>query len=185
MPTCKIILGLVGPIASGKGMACHYLKEIHDAKIFRFSTMLRDVLDRFYIEQSRENMQTLSSVLRQTFGEDLMAKTIANDVKNSASEIIVLDGVRRLGDIKYLLEMPEFHLVEINADQKIRYDRITSRGENTDDIKKTFADFQKDELQESELQIKSVAEKAQFHINNNGTEQELYNQIENIIKKTC
>jgi dephospho-CoA kinase len=179
----KIILGLVGPIASGKGTTCQYLKDKHNAEIFRFSTMLRDVLDRFYIEQNRENMQNLSSVLRKTFGEDLMAKTIANDVKKSQAQIIVLDGVRRQADIKYLLEMPEFKLVEINADQKVRYDRIIKRSENTDDAKKTFEQFKNDELQEPEMQIKEVAKTAKFHINNNGSLENLYNQIENILKQ--
>jgi dephospho-CoA kinase len=183
MPICKIILGLVGPISSGKGTVCNYLKDKHGAQIFRFSTMLRDVLDRFYIEQSRENMQALSSALRQVFGDDLMAKTIANDVTNSPANIIVLDGVRRLPDIKYLKEIPGFHLIAINADQKTRFERITKRGENTDDIKKTFTEFQNDEQQEAELQIKEVADTAEFDLDNNKTVENLYQQIENILKQ--
>jgi len=183
MTSNKIILGFVGPIASGKGTACSYLKDKHNAQIFRFSSMLRDVLDRFYIAQSRENMQAASLALRKTFGDDLMAQTIANDVKNSKSEIIALDGVRRLADIKYLQEIPGFHLVEINAEQKIRFERIIKRSENTDDNKKTLAEFQNDEQQEAELQIKTVAQIAEFHLDNNGTIADLQNQIENIIQK--
>ncbi len=183
MSTNKIILGFVGPIASGKGTVCQYLKETYNTDILRFSTMLRDVLNRFYIEQSRENMQVLSSSLRQIFGDDLMAKTIANDVNHSEATIIVLDGVRRQADIKYLRELPDFHLVEINADQKIRYERITKRGENSDDIQKTFEDFQADELKEAELQIKDVAKTAEFHLDNNGSKENLYKQIEDIIKR--
>ncbi|MFA5022109.1 MAG: AAA family ATPase [Patescibacteria group bacterium] len=179
----KIILGFVGPIASGKGTACKYLAEKHGAKIFRFSSMLRDVLDRFYIEQSRENMQTVSSVLRQTFGDDLMAKTIANDVSKTETEIVAVDGVRREPDIKYLKQIPGFYLVNIDADQKIRWQRITSRGENSDDTKKTLEQFQQDEQREAEQQIKAVAKSANFIIDNNGTTQELYKQIETILNK--
>lgn len=179
----KIILGLVGPIASGKGTVCQYLKDEHEAQIFRFSTMLRDVLDRFYIEQSRENMQALSSSLRQTFGDELMAKTIANDVKNSQAKIIILDGVRRPADIKYLQELPEFHLVTINAEQKIRFERIIKRGENSDDTQKTFTEFQSDELQEAEIQIMNVAQSAEFHLDNNGSKEKLNQQIEDIFNK--
>ena len=183
MKSNKIILGFVGPIASGKGTACSYLKDKYGAQIFRFSSMLRDVLDRFYIAQSRENMQAASLALRQTFGDDLMAQTIANDVKNSTAEIIALDGVRRKADIKYFQEITDFHLVEINAEQKIRFERILKRSENTDDNKKTFAEFQNDEQQEAELQIKDVAKIAEFHIDNNGAIEDLQNQIENILKK--
>jgi len=183
MTNNKIILGFVGPIASGKGTACAYLKDKHNAQIFRFSSMLRDVLDRFYIPQSRENMQATSLALRKTFGDDLMAQTIANDVKNSSAKIIVLDGVRRIPDIKYLQEVPGFHLIEINAEQKIRHERIIKRGENTDDSKKTFAEFQNDEMQEAEVQIKEVAKIAEFHLDNNGTIEDLQAQIENILQK--
>lgn len=179
----KIILGFVGPIASGKGTACKYLKENHDAEIFRFSTMLRDVLDRFYIDQSRENMQDVSAALRQTFGEDLMAKTMAKDVENSQTNIVAVDGVRRLPDIKYLREVPGFHLIEINADQKTRFERITKRGENADDTSKTFEQFQADEQREAEKQIKTVARTADFHVNNDGTLDDLHRQIEEILKK--
>ena len=117
----KIILGFVGPLASGKGTICQYLKEKHGASVFRFSTMLRDVLNRLYLEISRDNMQNLSSALRQTFGDDLLASVIANDVKNEKNEFIVIDGVRREPDIKYLKDFPNFYLIEIKADQKINW----------------------------------------------------------------
>lgn len=179
----KIILGFVGPIASGKGTICEYLREKRGAEIFRFSTMLRDVLDRFYIKQSRENMQAVSSVLRQTFGDDLMAKTMANDVHASPAKIVAVDGVRRQPDIKYLQEIPGFYLIAVNADLKIRFERITRRGENTDDAKKTFEEFAADHEKEAELQIKAVSQAANFQINNDGTVEELYGQIEEILKK--
>ena len=183
MPNNKIILGFVGQIASGKGTACAYLKDKYQAQIFRFSTMLRDVLDRFYIPQTRENMQTASSALRGAFGDELMAQTIANDVKNSPAQIIVLDGVRRLPDIKFLREMPNFHLVEVTAEQKTRFERIVKRRENADDAKKTFAQFQIDEQQEAEVQIKNVAQTADFKLDNNDSIADLHQQIDEIIKK--
>ncbi|MFA6410397.1 MAG: AAA family ATPase [Candidatus Buchananbacteria bacterium] len=179
----KIILGFVGPIASGKGTVCQYLKEKHNAQIFRFSSMLRDVLDRFYIEQSRENMQTVSSALRQAFGDDLMAKTIANDVTNTKVEIVAVDGVRREPDIKYLREISGFYLINIDADQKTRWQRITTRGENIDDTQKTLEQFQKDEQREAEKNIQEVAKLADFKLDNNGTLDQLKKQIDDILAK--
>lgn len=179
----KIILGLVGPIASGKGTICQYLKEKHNASVYRFSTILRDILDRLYLEQSRDNLQDLSLDLRKRFGDDLLALVIAKDVENEKNEIIAIDGVRREPDIKYLKELPGFHLVYIDADQKIRYERIVKRGENSDDTQKTFAEFKKDEKKEAEQQIKGVAKLAELTLDNNGTLDELYQQIEEILLK--
>lgn len=179
----KIILGFVGQIASGKGTACQYLKERNGASVFRFSTMLRDVLNRLYLEQSRDNMQNLSLVLRNAFGNDLLAGVIAKDVSAATDDIIAIDGVRREPDIKYLKEIPGFHLVKIEADQKIRWERITKRGENADDNKKTLEQFQHDEQREAELQIAEVAKLAEFAINNNGSLEHLHQQIEGILQK--
>jgi dephospho-CoA kinase len=179
----KIILGFVGELSSGKGTACQYLKEKHQAPSYRFSTILRDILNRLYLGITRENMQGLSKIIREFFGQDTLAKVIATDANNDKAELVSVDGVRRLADIKYLRELPGFYLIYLTADQKIRYERIVKRGENDDDTKKTFEQFQKDELAEAELQIKETAETANFTINNNGSLEDLYRQIEDILKQ--
>lgn len=177
----KIILGFVGELSSGKGTAAAYLKEKYGAPSHRFSTMLRDILNRLYLDISRHNMQELSRILRETFGQDTLAKVIAADVKNEPAELVTVDGVRRLADIKYLKEISGFYLIYLTADPKIRYERIIKREENTDDTHKTFKQFQKDEKAEAELQIRETAKSADFTINNNGTLKELYKQIEDIL----
>lgn len=179
----KIILGITGPMASGKGTVADYLKEKHGAVIYKFSTPLRNVLDRLYLEQSRQNMQDISTVLRKQFGEDLLAKIISHDVEKDDSKLIVVDGIRRLTDIKYLNELPEFHLISITADQKLRWERITQRGENPDDANKTFEEFQQNEQAEAERQIAEVVATAKLELDNNNGYENLYQQIENILKK--
>lgn len=179
----KIILGLAGEMASGKGAIAKYASQKYNAKCFRFSTMLRDVLDRLYLAHSRDNMQMLSTTLRQNFGEDLLARVMAEDVKKDAGEIIIIDGVRRLADIKYLRELPEFKLVYVEADTKKRYERIVQRTENTDDAQKTFEAFKKDHAGEAELQIKDLKNHADFLIDNNGPYEDLYRQVDEILNK--
>lgn len=179
----KIILGLNGPLAAGKGTVAKYLKEKHNAAIYRFSTPLRDILDRIYINQDRKNMQDLSLDLRTRFGDDLLASIIAKDVASDKSEIIIVDGVRRLPDIKYLRELSAFYLITIKADQEIRWERMTKRGENPDDKDKTFEQFQKDEQAEAEIHIAEVGKTAEFTLDNNGSIDDLQRQIEEILNK--
>ncbi len=177
----KIILGLAGEIASGKGTVAEYLNKKHNASTHRFSTMLRDVLDRLHLEHTRENMQKISTALRKNYGEDTLARVIAEDVKKDDAEIIVVDGVRRLDDIKYLKELDGFNLVYIEAEIKKRYNRIIERSENTDDQNKTFEQFEKDHQGEPELQIKGLKEYADIVIDNNGVMEDLYQQVDEII----
>lgn len=177
----KLILGFVGPQASGKGTACKYLVQHHGAATYRFSTILRDVADRLHIPQSREDLQRLSTALRQTFGEDLLSKAMAADVEAEGKPIVAIDGIRRITDIEFLLKLPHFHLVAIDVEERTRFDRVTKRGENTDDRSKTWEQFQADGQQESERQIRSVMAQAKHQLDNNGSFEQLYKQLDQLI----
>lgn len=184
MTTCKskIILGLAGEIASGKGTVAKCITKKYKGNAHRFSTMLRDVAKRMHLEENRDNLQKISTMLREYFGGDILSKTIYFDVQNDKHKVIAIDGVRRPSDIEYLKKIAGFKLVYIEADMKKRYERIIKRGENADDTKKTFEEFQKDHKKEAELQIKKMRGKADAVVNNNGTLKDLYRQIDKIIK---
>ncbi len=177
----KLILGFVGQIASGKGTATEYLRQKHNASAYRFSTILRDVLNRLFLDVSRKNLQKISQALREYFGEDTLAKVMAEDVKKDNNNLIAIDGIRRPDDFKYLKEMPGFALIHISADMEKRYERITKRWENNDDKSKTYEQFKADHLGEAELKIKEIASQADYTIDNNGALEELYSQLDKII----
>lgn len=179
----KIIIGLTGQIACGKGVIKKFLIDEYKASDYRFSTILRDVLIRLDVEQSRENIQKMSTLLRQTFGEDILAKVMAKDIIKDKDNFIVIDGIRRLADIKYLRENAGFFLVSVEADEKLRYQRVIERNENPGDNKKTFKNFLKDQNEESESEIPETMSKADFIINNDGTWEELWNQIHQLVRK--
>ena len=179
----KVILGFTGLIASGKGTAAEYLKSQHHASHYRFSTMLRDIAKRIYVPETRDNLVKLSEILRATFGEDVLAKTMAQDVKNDKNKVIVVEGIRRLADIAYLTKMPNFVLVEIFADPKIRHARLVKRGENADDASKTYEQFLADHRRSTELSILDVIKHAKEKVDNNGSLKDLYKQLGALLKK--
>ncbi len=183
MPNNKIVLGFVGDLASGKGTICKYLSEKYSTNAYRFSTMLRDVLKRVYIENTRDNLQRLSTVLRENFGQDLMSRVIAEDVKNDPKEIVAVEGIRRPTDITYLEKNPGFNLIYITAEPKVRWERLVKRNENPGDDKKSFEEFLKDEQAEADILIKELGAKAKFKIINDGNFEEFYSQMENILQK--
>lgn len=179
----KKIIGITGLMACGKGAAANYLKEKYQAETFRFSTMLRDVLDRLYMEHSREHMSGISTVLREFFGQDLMAKVMAKDVANSKAKLVVVEGIRRMEDIKYLREFPEFKLISIEADMKTRYQRLLERGENSDDQTKTWEQFQEDHQLETEVTILDTMKAADSVVDNNNGWEKFYQQLDQLIQK--
>ncbi len=179
----KIIIGLTGPIASGKGTIKKYIEEKYGGKDCRFSTALRDIANRIGVETNRTNLQTVSEMIRKYFGQDILAKIIANDIKTLDSNIIVIDGVRRLADIEYLKDIPGFILVRIDAKPEIRFERMIKRNENKGDDKKTFEEFLADHTRsDSDSEVPVVMEHASKSINNDGDLQDLYKQIDELLK---
>ena len=179
----KIIIGLVGPIASGKDVTKKYLESKYGAKHCKFSTPLRDVLNRLFIEISRDNIIDLSTILRERFGQDLLAKVMAHDASELDSDIVIIDGVRRLSDIEHLTKLSHFSLVKIDADSKIRYERMKLRNENVGDADKSYGEFMEDHERETEATIPEVMEKAKFSLDNSGGLEDLYKQIDELITK--
>lgn len=179
----KIIIGFTGLMASGKDAARNYLEEKYQAKSLKFSGIMRDVLKRINVEMTRYNLSAVSLCLRETFGEDLFAKVIANDANESDNKMVVIDGVRRLADIVHLSKLDGFYLISIEATPELRHKRLVTRGENVGESEKTFEQFLADHQTETELTIPEVMSKADFVIDNNGNFDNLHNQIDKILDK--
>lgn len=176
------IFGLVGELASGKGAINSYLKEKYNVATYRFSTPMRDILNRLHIPLTRENLQDVSTILRERFGQDLFVNVIAEDVKNDSTPIKLIEGIRLLVDTEILKQLPNFKLIYIKASIETRYRRLLARGENADDSQKTFAEFVADHQKETEKQIPQVIKQADYIIENEGDLNELYHKIDSIIK---
>lgn len=178
----KIILGIIGKNGAGKTTTTNYLKDKYGAVSFRFSDPLKDILDKLHLESSRENFQKLSTILRQNFSEDILSRVIAEDVKNAKAKIVITEGVRRPTDIKYLKDLPGYRLAYIETETKTRFERLKKRVEKPDDQEKTWEKFLAEENQEPEKKIDEMAAMAEYKIDNNGNLENLYKQLDELIK---
>lgn len=183
MQTNKIILGFVGDLASGKGTAAKYLHEKYGATTYRFSTMLRDILDRVYVPKSRENLQQLSTFLRESYGQDVMSRVIAEDVARDENKLVIVEGIRRPSDIEYLKKLQGFYLVYLTGESHIRWERLVARRENPGDSEKTFEEFLKDETAEADRMIKELGRTAPDKIENNDGFEEFYQNLDALVLK--
>lgn len=179
----KIIIGIAGEIASGKDTVSRYYEKKYGASMYRFSDILRDILNRLHLEENRKNLAASSLMLRETFGEDIFARSIAEEIKKDRSPLIVIDGVRRASDVKSIQGSLGFTLLYINADPKRRHERMNSRNQNADDTTKTFDEFLRDSELESETEIRRLAGEADHTIDNNGTLDELYMNADAFLAK--
>lgn len=179
----KIIIGVAGEMASGKDTVTRYIVEKYQGREFGFSDSLRDLLDRLHMPKDREHLTRISMALRQEFGQDVLAKIMDGDAKEAKERVVVIDGVRRPMDIETLGKNPEFVLLYVEADFMIRYERIKGRGQNADDTTKTIEEFKADHLLETEVTIPALRSDADYIINNDGTFEELIEQVDVIMEK--
>ncbi len=179
----KKVIGLVGLIASGKGVVKNYLIKNYNAVEFRFSSILREALDILGIEQTRDNIINLSTWSRENFGNDLLAKAMLKKIKKSDAQLIIIDGIRRMDDILYIKDLDNFKMLAIEANSKIRYERSVNRNENLGDDKKSYQDFLNDHQKETEISIPETMEKADYNILNEESLEKYYQKIDEIMKE--
>lgn len=118
------------------------------------------VFDRQYREcitpDSREVLQKLSTLLRQTFGEDLLGNAVVEDIKRFDNTCVVVEGIRRPRDISNLCALPHFSFLYIDASFETRWERFQKRAQYADEQKMTRDVFGAICNQESERQIRGL-----------------------------
>ena len=128
-------------------------------------------------------MQELSRLVREGYGQDSIARIAKTEIENSGSRISIIDGVRRLEDIGPFLELPNFFLIYVDADVRMRYERIVQRAENSGDAEKSYEAFLEEEQGETEVSIQSLRTVASFHLKNETTEADFMGEIDQIIEE--
>ncbi len=175
----KKIIGIVGETGSGKDAFCEYVKRnFKNVFIFRFSQPLTEALRIFFDEVKKEDQQWLAPALRKRFGNNVLGEAIKKKIKKIKKGIILLNGIRVWEEFKMIKKLGG-RVVYITADSKIRWQRVSKRGEKKDD-KISYKKFLKLEKAKTETLIREIGKKADFRIENNGTKQQLYQEIKKI-----
>ena len=117
--------------------------------------------------------------MRERFGGDILVKALVKKIEKISDGIVILNGVRRPDDFKALKSIGG-KLIYITADPKIRWERMKIRGEKADDDV-TFEQFIEMGKAEAESLITTIGAEADFRIDNNGSKEQLQEQIKTII----
>jgi dephospho-CoA kinase len=179
-----IVIGVTGEMASGKDTVTEYLVEKYGAKKYRFSDILRNILDLLYIPQTRESLTKLSILLREGYGDNLLAEVLEKRAEGDKDHpILVIDGIRRYQDIAHFSHLEGFTLWYVEASFDTRYERLTMRTQNVDDSTKTEDEFHKEHELETEKGVPALKEHAQEIIKNEGMLDELHRKVDVLMTK--
>ena len=185
-----MIIGLVGTIACGKGVVADYLIKKYGYTSFSLSSIVHDEVKRRGITNfTRTTLQDIGDELRRGEGDGVLAKRAIDQLNRSSllnqlnRQKIIIEGIRNPGEVEYLRSIPGFFLIAVDADQKIRYQRVLKRGKQWDP--KYWESFLKiDERDSSDgentngQQVRKCMEMAEVKIENNDGIEELIKKLE-------
>lgn len=154
---------------------------LDQAETHTYSDILRQTFNLWgFNDNSRHEMQELSTFMRVLKGQDAMAKVMAKKCREAATRWVVIDGVRRVEDIQILIE--EFGqecvtLVWVEVSAGIRFERLRARKQKAGEAFMDRAQFDREELAETEQMLDAVYQARKFEIDNNGTLDDLEERL--------
>jgi len=182
------VIGLTGTLGAGKKT----VKDIIQKRVNCYTVTLSDIIkaeaERKKGTLDRVTLQNMGNDLRRQYGPHVLAM-LAVDYLPRQKEFIVIDGIRNPAEAEYLKKRygDNFKLVAVTAQEQVRFERLLKRGEKKDP--KTWEEFlemDKRDRGEGEplygQQTDKCLQIADFTIVNEGSLEDLENQVDNILK---
>lgn len=186
-PSDKFMIGIVGPLASGKGSVGEFLRSQYGFVSFTLSHLVHEELEKRGIKEfMRKDLQDVGNELRAKFGDQVLAERAIEKLHKDGVPLIIIEGIRNPGEVKYLKKQSHFYLISVNADPKVRYSRLTFRNKPWDP--KNWKDFMKISRRDlgknegrSGQQVSRCMEMADFKITNNKDLAYVYWEMDRVI----
>lgn len=176
----KTIIGLVGETGSGKDTVANYLKKKYNAKLMRFADPIKETLSIYFDKLSKEDQAWLYMVFKDRFGEDILSRAMRKRVDDEDG-FIVINGLRMPTDFDFIKEFDEAKVLYVTASQEMRWRRVTSRGEKSDDDI-SFKDFKNLDKKPTEVHIAEIGKRADFTIANERDLKYLLDEAESFVQ---
>jgi len=178
-----MIIGLTGTNGAGKGSVAEMLIK-RGFQYYSLSDILREELTKEEKEIKRDTLIEIGNRLRLEHGPSVLADMIAN--KLDIDKNYCVDSIRNPFEAERLKQLPEFHLINVEAPQDIRFERCKSRAR--EGAETTFEEFQAVEEKELESkdsnaqQLLQTARLADYNFDNSGDLVQLETQTVALLK---
>lgn len=178
----KTIVGLVGETGSGKDTVAEYLRDNFGAKLMRFSDPLKDTLSIYFDKLSKDDQAWLYDVFQERFGADVLSKAIQKRVEDIDAELVIINGLRMPSDYEFMQRFPDSKILYTTAPSELRWKRVATRGEKTDDDI-SFEKFQELDRRSTEVHIPEIGSKSDWRIDNTQDLEYLLAEADKIMKE--
>jgi len=184
------VIGLVGPIASGKGTVAQILKEL-GFEYYSLSDRIREELTRRKLPITREWLQDMGDELRSKYGAHILAQRTSEMIAAGGQQRIVIDSIRNPAEIRFLREHLDANvtIVGVDASLDIRWRRFLERSRNENvTTKEEFLAMDGRETQKTgefhKIDITGCLELTDRVIKNEGTVDDLMMELDKFFRET-
>ncbi|MBI4167925.1 MAG: AAA family ATPase [Candidatus Aenigmarchaeota archaeon] len=172
------IICLVGMPGAGKGSVGRIFEQ-ENIPIVVMSSIVRDEVKKRGLELNIKNLDNVAVDLREKFGKDVVAKRVAEKVKEIKSSTVCVDGIRNIEEIGVLKNAGDVVIVFVSAPEKMRFDRLSIRAEPRDP--KNFEEFKWREQKQVDFGMGKVIEIADYKIVNEGSLEDLEIKVKKLL----
>ncbi len=129
-----MIIGLTGPMASGKSTVVDALKN-QDFKYFTLSDIVREECANKGLEVVRDNLMATGQSLREEFGAGVLGARALKKIQNEGeNDNWIIDGIRNPAEVEELKKHSNFVLIANTAPEDLIVSRILSRKRSDDTL---------------------------------------------------
>ena len=180
-----LIIGITGTLGAGKGTIVDYLVNKKGFAHFSVRQYLIDVMKQKGLDINRDNMVVTANGLRAKHSPSFIIEELYKQALQVGKNAVI-ECIRTPGEIDFLKKQGNFLLLAVDAEPKIRYERIKLRQSSTDHIDfETFLENEQREMSSTNpnnQNLHACIGRADITLTNNGTREELYRQLEEKLK---
>ncbi len=127
-----MIIGITGTDGAGKGTAVNYLKTKGFTHYSSRDFIVAEI-ERQGLPVNRNQMRLTANELRAKHGNEFVVKRAFEQARADGVEHAVIESIRALAEAEYLKQHGGI-LLAIDADPKLRYERVQGRRSATDQV---------------------------------------------------
>jgi dephospho-CoA kinase len=179
----QMLVGLTGLNASGKTTIVEWFSDLGFGAS-SCSNSIRIWLTEQGLEETRDNLRQGGRTLREQGGAGVLAEMLLAQIGDD--ENFAIDSIRTPAEVNALRVRQDFILLEVRAERDARWHRLVSRNRIGDaENYEQFVAQEQAELTAADSSgqaLTATAEIADLIIDNNGTLDELYHSLEQLIE---